>query len=264
MKLGNSAILFLLMLMTTGCTSVGADAPHNAAADSAKAQVDEEQKTVYMHVSSGMFEITLPNGERLVYDGADSLEGTIPVLFQQIDLEGCTVEFPYDDRITYTCLEDVEGKKSSFQLWDNFDVYGQMGCSLSGISIASATVDLSGEISFSGEDMIFSVSFSPSERLGLGRIGSAEISAMSGEEASFSVSGTQITFSGIEPGEVVVSFQGEKASCTGVPIISHTGSGTIDFCDAAQGAIWVTEDRERYKFEMEIQETIPLSTEAPR
>lgn len=203
---------------------------------------DTADKSAYIHVGEGKFWLSNQEGCSLAYGGGDGLDGTMPVFFQRADEYGYTLEVPYSDSFTYRCTEDALGTQQSFQLWDSFEVYGQTAYSVSGTGIGSVTIDFSGEISFTGQDMQFTVSLNPVEHFGMGKIGTVKISATAAEAAAFTVFGTQIKYAGVVPGDAVLSCNGEGVACQGERIRVNAETGLIDFGDVAEGTIRIVGD----------------------
>lgn len=203
---------------------------------------DTAEKSAYIHAGEGKFQLSNQEGYSLAYEGGNGLDGTMPVSFHQADEYGYTLEVPYSDSFTYRCTEDVWGTRQSFQLWDSFDVYGQTAYSVSGTGIRSVTIDFSGEISFTGQDMQFTVSLNPAEHFGMGQVGTVEISATAAETVTFTVSGTQIQYVGVVPGDAVLSCNGEGLACQGERIRLNAETGLIDFGDVAEGTIRIVGD----------------------
>lgn len=200
------------------------------------------EKSAYIHAGEGRFQLLNQKGDSLAYEGGDQLDGKMPVSFQRADEGGYTLEVPYSDSFTYTYTDDASGAQQSFQLWDSFDVYGQTAYSVSGTGIKSVTIDFSGRISFTGQDMQFTVSLNPAGHFGMGQVGSVEISAVAEEAAAFTVSGTQVMYEGVNPGDAVLSCKGEGVANPGERISLNAGTGMIDFCDAAEGTVQIVED----------------------
>ena len=76
----------------------------------------------------------------------------------------------------------------------------------------------------------------------MGQVGTVEISAAAEEAAAFTVSGTQITYAGVDPGDAVISCNGEGVGYPGERVSLNAGSGLIDFCDIAEGTVQITAD----------------------
>lgn len=202
----------------------------------------EDGGSAYIYAGEGSFQLLNQEGDSLNCEDGNRPDGTMPVSFQRADKGGYTLEVPYSDSFTYMNTEDASGVRQSFQLWDSFDVYGRTAYSVAGTGISSITVDFSGRISFTGQDMQFTVSLNPSDHFGMGQVGTVEISAAAEEAAAFTVSGTQITYAGVDPGDAVISCKGEGVGYPGERVSLNAGSGLIDFCDIAEGTVQITAD----------------------
>ena len=214
----------MLSLLVTGSLLV--------CAGCAEAQTPE---SVSLHVGGGEYTI-VSDEDSLTY--RDGFSGPMPILNQtELDIDSTDqhyLEVPFRQQFTYECLEG-EQQKFGIAMLQNEEIREY---SASGTGIQTITLDLSGAVSLSGEDMSFTIFLSvPCDSLG--DKGCVRFYGTGEDTVSLAVKGDTLSFSGVDPASASLSYAG-TVSNPYVALNLEKDSGTIRLTDVADGTLLVS------------------------
>ena len=229
------ALSTFLNLILMGMLSVCAGCAAPAANES-----PDMTPTVQLRVDNSEFSITDANGNRLTHQ--DDFSGSLTIMDQSyIDTADKTGG---EYILVVPSSEQFRGRRISgdrqifgVAIYEEDDVTEY---SVSGTGIDQIALDCDGNVSFSGDGMVFTVFLSmPCD--GLGELGCVRFSGTAKSDASFSVSEDVLEFTGVEPGSGSISYAGDGTiKNPNISLDTDYHDGTIDFSNAADGNLTLT------------------------